>query len=331
MKLYFLPNSFSISMGIIFQLSFWLLFFMNLLCTLTAQNSYAPYYEKTINAYTKMAEGNYSLAVELYEKAFSNDYPFPDDLANLRDCYLALGDTTLAVNCVKRMITCGWQLYETYPVVGLAPWKNKIGAFDTTQINYITNLYQTLRQSYLQQIVPSENAYLERIVVNEIFCEDIRDGEFGKIKKLSRSVFAQNAIILCELLKNKELDRKEVDVWNHTLLLTALVHCAKSIGLKKYKSGKTYAELMDLLKKEVLKGNLYPDVYASIYDIVYWFNYHKSYYGRQISFDPKTGKNYCVEIDDPIGVDVRRAEIGLPPVWAFCQKYNITPPANYKY
>ena len=88
---------------------------------------------------------------------------------------------------------------------------------------------------------------------------------------------------------------------------------------------------MDLLKKEVLKGNLYPDVYASIYDIVYWFNYHKSYYGRQISFDQKTGKNYCVEIDDPIGVDVRRAEIGLPPVWAFCQKYNITPPANYKY
>lgn len=308
-----------------------LVFLMSILCSLPAQTPYAPYYEKTINAYTNMAEGNYSLAVGLYEEAFSISYPFPDDLANLRDCYLALGDTVSAVNCVKRMVACGWQLYETYPVIGLEPWKNKIGDFDTTQINHIANLYPTLRQNYLQQINPSENAYLERIVLNEIFCEDIRDGEFAKINNLSRSAFAQNAIDLCELLKNKELDRKEVEVWNHTYLLTTLVHCAKSVGLKKYKSGTTYAELMDLLKKEVLKGNLNPDIYASVYDIVYWFNYHKSYYGRQVSFNPKTGKHYCVEIEDVSSVDKRRAEIGLPPVWAFCKKNNITLPANYKY
>lgn len=84
----------------------------------TAQSSYMPYYQKTINAYAKMAEGQYSLAVKLYEEAFSKDYPFPDDLSNLLDCYLALEDTTSAVNCVKRMIACGWQLDETYPAIG---------------------------------------------------------------------------------------------------------------------------------------------------------------------------------------------------------------------
>ena len=82
-------------------------------------------------------------------------------------------------------------------------------------------------------------------------------------------------------------------------------------------------------KKEVLKGNLHPDVYASVYDIVYWFNNNKSYYGRQLSFDPETGKHFCVEIEDVSNVDKRRAEIGLPSVRVFCKKYNITPPANY--
>ena len=48
-----------------------------------------------------------------------------------------------------------------------------------------------------------------------------------------------------------------------------------------------------------------------------------------LSFDPETGKHFCVEIEDVSNVDKRRAEIGLPSVRVFCKKYNITPPANY--
>lgn len=293
------------------------------------QTSYIPYYDKTISAYSNMAARNFRQAAELYEGAFSESYPFPDDLANLRDCYLALGDTANALNCVKRMISCGWQLKETYPVIGCESIENRIGDFDTAQINYLTSIYPTLRQNYLQQIVPYKNAYLERIVLNDIFGQEIRDGEFAK-KGLSNAAFVQNTYDLCELLKNKDLDRKEVDAWNHSLLLISLVHCAKSISLTKYKNDTLFSNLMDLLKAEVMKGNLYPDVYASVYDIVYWFKHKKSYYGRQVSFDPKTGKHFCVEIEEVGDVDKRRAEIGLPPVWAFCKKYNITPPVNYQ-
>ena len=275
-----------------------------------------------------MAARNFRQAAELYEEAFSESYPFPDDFANLRDCYLALGDTTGALNCVKRMIACGWQLNETYPVIGRESIENNIGNFDTTQISHLTSIYPTLRLNYLQQIVPSKNAYLERIVLNEIFCQEIRDGEFAK--KLSSAVFVQNTYDLCELLKNKDLDRKEVDVWNHSLFLITLVHCAKSVCLTKFKDDTLFSNLMDLLKEEVMKGNLYPDVYASVYDIVYWFNHNKSYYGRQVSVDPKTGIRFCVEIEDVGDVDKRRAEIGLPPVWAFCKKFDITPPVNYQ-
>jgi tetratricopeptide (TPR) repeat protein len=293
-----------------------------------AQTSYIPYYTKTIDAFTKMAENNYVQAVECYEEAFSNYYPFPEDLANLRDCYLAMGDTASAVNCVERMIACGWQLRETYPVMDVTPMENRIGSFDSVRIAHITAIYPALRQKYLQQIDPALNAYLERIVLNEIFCQEVRDGVFGE-ERWTNVLFAQNAADLCELLKNKELDREHVDVWNNQLLLIALVHCAKALGLKEYARERLYTEMMELLKQEVLKGNLYPDVYASVYDIVYWFNYGKSYYGRQLSFDPETGKHRCVEIEDTATVDKRRAEIGLPPIWAFCKKYNITPPANY--
>ena len=180
----------------------------------------------------------------------------------------------------------------------------------------------------MQQIDPTEKAYLERIVQNEIFCQEIRDGRFGEDEWLN-AVFAQNALDLCSLLKNKKLNRRNVDVWNNQLLQIALVHCAKALGLNEYGRDTIYTDMMDLLKKEVLKGNLHPDVYASVYDIVYWFNNNKSYYGRQLSFDPETGKHFCVEIEDVSNVDKRRAEIGLPSVRVFCKKYNITPPANY--
>ena len=311
------------------RISLALLFFLNIFTVLQAQTSYSKYYEKTINAYSNMAEGNYTMAVKLYEEAFADNDPFPDDLANLRDCYLALGDTTNAVNCVKRMVACGWQLQETYPVIDFKPLGNRIGAFDSTQIAYITSIYPTLRQNYLQHIDLDKNAYLERIVLNEIFCQEIRDGELMDDKGKS-AVFAQNAVNLCELLKNKELNRNKVDVWNSILLQVALVHCAKSIGLKEYGREALYPDFMALLKKEVLKGNLHPEIYASVYDIVYWFNYNKSYYGRQTSFDPETEKRFCVEIEDVDEVDKRRAEIGLPPVWVFCKKYNIALPKNYQ-
>lgn len=301
---------------------------LSVVATASAQTSYNAYYEKTICAYSSMAERNYALAAKLYEEAFADNLPFPDDLANLRDCYLAMGDTTSAVNCVNRMIACGWQLHETYPVMDFTPMENRIGAFDSARIAQITDIYPTLRQNYLQQIDPAKNAYLERIVLNEIFCQEVRDGVFGE-EQWTNAPFAQNAADLCELLKNKELDREHVDVWNNQLLQIALVHCAKALGLKEYARERLYTEMMELLKQEVLKGNLYPDVYASVYDIVYWFNYGKSYYGRQLSFDPETGKHRCVEIEDTATVDKRRAEIGLPPIWAFCKKYNITPPANY--
>lgn len=77
------------------------------------------------------------------------------------------------------------------------------------------------------------------------------------------------------------------------------------------------------------KGNLSPDIYASAYDIAYYFRHNKSYYGRQLTFDPETGLHFCVPVEDVDNVDARRAEIGLPPVWAFCKIYNIKLPENY--
>jgi hypothetical protein len=64
-------------------------------------------------------------------------------------------------------------------------------------------------------------------------------------------LFAQNAADLCGLLKNKELDRKLVEVWNSQLLQIALVHCAKALGLKEYARDTLYTAMMELLKHEV--------------------------------------------------------------------------------
>lgn len=310
---------------------FWLLFFINILYALPAQTSYQVYYVKTTNAYVKMADNNYGEAVKLYEDAFSdNYYPFSDDLANLRDCYLAIGDTARAFECVKRMIACGWTLEEKLPVVDYRHFNNDMGAFDSTRILAIRGMFPSLRQEYLKKIDNEENAYWERIVYNEVLCVQTRL-RFGQ--KKADYAWLTNLDEAIILLKNKELNREKIDAWNGIFALMALVHLAQSTTVYSHNKkvcDSLFYQLMDLLKKEVIRGNLHPDNFAVIYDAAYSYRHGKSYYGRELTLNPKTGLRSCFPVEDVDNVDARRAEIGLPPIWAFCKKYDITPPVNYK-
>lgn len=293
--------------------------------------TYTAYYEKTTKAFIAKIENNYDQAAALYEEAFSDYYPFHDDMASLRDCYLALGDTNRAIDCVKRMIACGWQSKETIPVIGQEVLhEHEIGNFDSLTISYILEIQPALRQEYLRQINQEENAYLYRIMMNEIFCQDLRWCKFNKrkYKKPLDMAWEQNVDELINLLKNKELDRRKVDVWNRSEFEITIIHCAQTVWNNESK----FDELMSVLKQEIKKGNISPHLYATAYDVVFWqkSKFKKSFYGNQTVYDEKAGGRVCIEIEDVENVDKRRAEIGLPPLWAYCKMYNRIPPKNYK-
>lgn len=298
--------------------------------TIQAQTAdYKAYYQMTSQAYCALADSNFLQAAELYEKAFADFYPFTYDLANLRDCYLAIGDTNSAVNSVKRMIACGWTLEEKLPVVDYRHFDNDMGAFDSTRILAIREMYPSLRQEYLKKIDYEENAYWERIVYNEVLCVQTRL-RYGQKKADYAWLTNLNEAII--LLKNKELNREKIDAWNGYFAFMALVHLAQSTEVYSHNKkvcDSLFYQLMDLLKKEVIRGNLHPDDFAVIYDAAYSYRHNKSYYGRELTLNPKTGLNSCFPVEDVDNVDARRAEIGLPPLWTFCKIYNIKLPENY--
>ncbi len=57
----------------------------------------------------------------------------------------------------------------------------------------------------------------------------------------------------------------------------------------------------------------------------------KQIYGSQISLDEATNKNYILPLEDPDNVDLRRAEVGLPPLAEYVSRWQIVwDPIQYK-
>ncbi len=54
-------------------------------------------------------------------------------------------------------------------------------------------------------------------------------------------------------------------------------------------------------------------------------------YGSQVSIEPDTGKAYVLPLDDPDGVDARRAEVGLEPLADYVKNWGLVwDPVEYK-
>lgn len=47
-------------------------------------------------------------------------------------------------------------------------------------------------------------------------------------------------------------------------------------------------------------------------------------YGSQIGKDPETGAYYVSPLTDPVNVDKRRAEVGLGPLQAYLDNWNLS-------
>lgn len=308
-----------------------LLFQMTLLF---GQENYKLYYQATAKAFSFMAMKDYDNAIKTYEQAFKEFYPFPDDLKYLKDCFLAQKDTLSAYHTVRRMIACGWQLEEKPPIIDEKNTiVNNIGLGNPILEQKIKEEYAQLRADYLKNINHNDNQYIENLILGETFAQAMRSRIWQNSKQYSKRQmemiidegFRTNSLLLINTLNKKNFPRKDIAAWNGQLIEITLIHAVQSTPKKDFN------HIMSLLKKEVEKGNIHPIVYATIYDACRCLN-HKmkfSYYG-QYAEGFFSNKPQCVNVEDVEHVDERRAAIGLPPLWAWCDYYKIAYPKNYK-
>lgn len=297
---------------------------------LSSQNDYTGYYQLTGEGYTHYANGEYQKAIAIFELAFSNYYPFPDDVDMLKKCYLAIEDKEKAYGAMRNMILCGFQLKTSIPLINsgtsLGGYKTDTRSGDTILERRLAQEYPQLRAEYLKNIDWDADQYLKILTYFEIHTSLMR--KMASVKEddiVANLGFRAEKDMFMNLMASKQdVSRAKTDTWCSNEMEMVIIHTMQQVKKDEFQL------YFQLLKEQVLKGNVSNLQYAICYDN--WsYNYGKgSCYGQQAEFNPQTGSFKCAKIVDVKNVDKRRAEIGLPPLWVWSEIHKVELPDGYK-
>jgi hypothetical protein len=296
-----------------------------------SQENYKNYYSQISLAYTEIAKKNYNNAITIFDSTFNKYYPFTDDLKALGKCYLTIGNNEKAYESMKRMVLTGFKLESSLPLLNsstaLGNFKTTTGSGDSILETKLLNEYTLLREEYSKNIDWQLNNYLAILTFFEVHTSLMRK-KCNSDKQdfiISNYGFSSEKDMLINLLKSDlELKRALTDTWESDEFIIMLIHCSQSL------SNQQETELFfNLLKKHVDLGNLNNIQYAMMIDNNRYRNKQGTLYGQQFQTNPKTGEKELSTIEDIKNVDSRRAELGLPPLWVWCELHNLKIPKDY--
>ena len=296
-----------------------------------SQINYKNYYAQTSLAYTEIASKNYHNAITIFDSTFNKYYPFTDDLKALTKCYLAIGNKDKAYEIMKKMILTGYKLESSLPLfnsnTALGNFKATTESGDSLLEKKLSNEYKLLRAEYSKNIDWQLNNYLAILTHFEVHSSLMRKKCNSEKKDflITDYGFSTEKEMLINLLKsNLEIKRALTDTWESNEFIVMLIHCSQSL-LNQQETDLFF----ELLKKQVDFGNLNNVQYAVMFDNNKYRNKEGTLYGQQLILNPKTGERELAKIEDIKNVDIRRTELGLPPLWVWCQLHNIKIPKEY--
>jgi tetratricopeptide (TPR) repeat protein len=299
--------------------------------SLSAQKDYSEYYNLIGRGYTEYVQKDYHKAIETFELTFSKYYPFPNDVNVLKECYLAIDDKEKAYQAMRRMVLCGFKLESSIPLINsgmyLANYKLDTRSGDTILEQRLLQEYPAIREEYLKNIDWNIDQCLKILTHFEIHTALMRTKSSStKINNLIAGYgWEINKEMFMNLMDSKKcVDRELTDTWTSYEMEVAILHISQSI------TKEDYQRYFQLLKEQVLQGNVSNFNYAAFYDNYLYRNKKGTYYGQQMQYHQKTGKRKCARIEDVNNVDKRRAEIGLPPLWIWCELHSIELPEGYQ-
>jgi len=75
--------------------------------------------------------------------------------------------------------------------------------------------------------------------------------------------------------------------------------------------------VVEAMKPVVARGDARPDNLAYLTDRVLANSGRPQVYGTQVTYENRTGRILPKPLEDPAGVDARRAEVGMEPLWEY--------------
>ena len=301
-------------------------------------DNYISYYKKCNEALESKVNGDITKAIQLYELAFSEHYPFVDDLNELKNCYVLLGKKSEAYLIIERMVLCGFKLkeksYLISPNSAIVGKKNLQLESDSNLIDQLNLNYVSLRKEFLSSINYEKDKYLTTIASLDRFTGYMRTHSGEKDEAYIATVgFNALAQLFLNLMDSDQLPyRYESDAWDDQINL-ALIHIA--LSLEKHEEQERF---LNKLKELVICGTFPPAQYAVIFDQIYERvrNNKESFYGMSFEAvfnfdDPSQLKLVITSPMDIDNVDKRRNEIFLPPLWVWAKQKGYQLPINYSY
>ncbi|MDR1974335.1 MAG: hypothetical protein LBQ31_06630 [Bacteroidales bacterium] len=334
------------------------------LCVLLVQQLYAQqrdyrdYFRLCNEALRFQVTGETETAITFYEKAFSEQVPFLEDLDKLKACYKLMDDTNMIMSVWKRKILTGFTrtnisylITLEYPL--LMEWNANIPQDEQSIFERIN--YDSLHQIFmLKNINVEKDRYMQALITSECFSGNMRQyyrDNPDEIKKYCSQMtcitdfigtvsYVNNGRLFIALAKSGFLpSRAETAWWEDTKMYYLLEHIAASL------QGQELDTFLNILWSHVEVGDITPEQYASMFDVSRHGTFEDSgYYGcvavfsddvdyDKLDFTRPIQEQLQMQIVTPRdveNVDKRRAEIYLPPLWVSAKQKNMILPKSYK-
>jgi hypothetical protein len=297
------------------------LFLMCLLLMRITQYSQAQtYFHLTCDAWRDYQKKDYENALKTYENALKISKNDPSDIYNAACSAALCGQTGKALSLLKESVACGFNdlknIKEDPDLVtlrALADWDKIYSELIAVHERVEKKYNRPLRDSLLNILRDDQDIrgeYLDYIKTNKFDSPGT-----DSLRKIILNIDSVNQEKMVKIIDQYGwVGNKEVGVDAARAVFAVIQHANIDIQ-KKY---------FPLLEKAVKEYNASASYMALMQDRILVREGKKQIFGTQIGTVDTTGKNYLFPLEDPAGVDQRRADVGLGPLKDYLKHYGLS-------
>lgn len=292
---------------------------------LFSQNSYLEYYELTDSAQVLKRKGEYESAIEIFEKAFDKKESLAQDLIQLGDCYLKIGNYEKALLCLNSSIEKGTPLRYLERLRGENENNNELEFWKGITKNYPSHRKVFFENVDMETYIELRNIKYSDQIIREYMMSDLDKLKDESLTEYLKTTDLLNINKLFEIVEsiggfpgNKSFGDAAGGSYYVLLHLNSLNYEEEDKYLKIRES------LIDIAMQGLKDGELTPFQFAHWIDKEMTQREGKMYYA--------VGSEKLLEkypIKDLGNLDIRRKEIGLPPLKTILERKNLPVPAWY--
>lgn len=281
-----------------------------------------------------------------YQQAFKLQPPFPNDLINYAWYSYSKRDFKNAKNSILDAVRNGYQYYpESYEKANAivdytVNRRDTISEFGRFKDSVIVPKYDSLRTLFLKRC--TEIDYFNVMLIQEMYFQrgrgafihdTILDLENEQIFKIQIHLENYPIAFLIKLMRDNNFpDRRKTRNYSNEAIYIILIH--EVIALKEEDS----KEFFELLWREVIKGNIQPRDYATLYDKYYTadleFPHKVSTFGTTIAesvfIDGVLHGGQMKDVKNPEKINELRRKHFLLPIEDYAKSFGYGLPINYR-